>query len=125
MNYKLQVSNELNDFLDFVANAISMYNYCKGGQTLQEQITQDLLHKLELDNVSRNEQARITTQIKHCRKDRRYYKDRCEELAPLIEIFDDPKWKEIRNRLQSALGHIRRVEKYHADRKYVPKVMRQ
>ena len=73
------------------------------------------------------------TKLTTCRKDRRYWKDQVEELEPLVSIFciseaNADRKQEVQrnakvfNMLREALGQTRKVERYHSDRKYTPKI---
>ena len=85
----------------------------------QDKLTQDLLHKLELDDGDKN---KIATQLKISRKDRRYYKDIVEK-SELIKKWVEDNQKSF-NHLQQLLGEIRKVENYHSTRTYKPRVMK-
>ena len=86
---ELQVSNKIEEFSTFVAEATSMYRYYKDMFKSCTDLECDLLHKLELKLYSdRNERARLHTQLEHCLRDRRYYKDRIEELEPFVLLFE-------------------------------------
>ena len=93
-----------------------------------DKLTQDLLHKLELDELSTGEKNKIATQLKYCRKDRRYWKDRVEELEPFIDIFNPSVTNNAAvhvktiNLIRESLGKVRKQEAYHADRKYHPRI---
>ena len=106
--------------------AFEMVNKC-------DQLTQDLLHKLELDKLSNSEKNKIATQLKYCRKDRRYWKDIVEELEPFVDLFvamgDNKKVAEssktfINMLRSSVLGKIRKQETYHANRSYKPRIIK-
>lgn len=81
--------------------------------------TQDILHYLELENPNYKESAKKATELKRVRKQRRQYKDEVEELIDIVSFAKDNK-KFIRD-LEQLLGKIRKVEKYHSERHYMPK----
>ena len=129
----MKASKNIENFLNFydVAQqehkiAFEMVNKC-------DQLTQDLLHKLELDKLSNSEKNKIATQLKYCRKDRRYWKDIVEELEPFVDLFvamgDNKKVAESSktfiNMLRSnVLGKTRKQEAYHANRSYKPRIIK-
>ena len=102
-----------------------------------DKLTQDLLHRLELENLSTGEKNKIATQLKYCRKDRRYWKDIVEETESFVNMFnqteaslsDGKKKAEVEanrrfiNMLREALGKTRRQEGYHANRSYKPRII--
>jgi hypothetical protein len=91
----------------------------------QDQLTQDFLHSLELDDLKCDERSKLATKLAINRKDRRYYKDRVEELQPIVDFFADPQNKKVLDKLTNVLGACRKAEHYHKDRIYVPKVLKE
>lgn len=125
-------SKNIEAFLNFYDKANAEYNtaYTKVNQC--DRLTQDLLHKLELDTLTCGEKNKVATQLKYCRKDRRYWKDIVEELEPFVQLFnavESTKKNEVEfnkrfiNLLRNVLGSIRRQESYHANRHYKPRVI--
>jgi hypothetical protein len=130
----LKVSKKLETFISFYDEAVNTYNYCYNKVNECDKLKCDLLHKIELGKFDdRNEEKRIQTQLKYCLKDRRYYKDRVEELEPFVLLFlSKEKDREnitractsTINQLRQALGGARRAENYHADRTYKPRILK-
>ena len=118
-------SGYLSDFLNFVSTAQAHYRFCTEEMKKQDQLTQDFLHSLELDDLKCGERSKLATQLAINRKDRRYYKDRVEELQPIVDFFADPQNKKVLDKLTNVLGACRRAENYHKDRIYVPKVLKE
>ena len=118
-------SEQLANFLNFVSTAQSHYNFCMDEMKKQEQLTQDYLHSFELDDLKRNERSKLATKLVINRKDRRYYKDRVEELEPIVQFFEGQQNKNVLDTLKQVLGATRREEGYHKDRKYVPRVLKE
>ena len=130
----LNVSKRIEDFCNFYSEMNKSYTYYYQRVNDCDKLKCDLLHKLELgDYKDRNEKQRLLTQIERCLKDRRYYKDRVEEMEPFIHIFKDPdKSQDSKNRcamttinnLTNCLGQVRKMEAYHADRTYKPRILK-
>lgn len=127
----MTVSQQLENFLNFYTNAKVDYVYAQEQLKKCQDYTQDILHSLELDDIPYKERCKLMTKLTICRKDRRYWKDRVEELEPFITIFDASssntkgeceRNKRVLNLLREALGSARKVEKYHSDRKYYPRI---
>ena len=127
----MSVSKHIESFLNFYQQAKTDYNYAQEQLKNCQDYTQDILHSLELDNLSYSERCKLMTKLTACRKDRRYWKDRVEELEPLVSVFnttDASKKQDVErnarviNLLREALGATRRQENYHKDRKYTPKI---
>lgn len=130
----LKTSKKLEAFLTFYDEAVNAYKYCYEKVNECEKLECDLKHKLELGTYADvNEERRIQTQLKYCLRDRRYYKDRVEELEPFVALFiskDKEKENVVRqcsaaiNYLRQGLGGVRRAESYHADRTYKPRILK-
>ena len=120
---QISYSQILKTFLDFVDTAQSQYDFNLEAMKNEERITQDYLHKLELDGLNCRERSKIATQLAYNRQARRNYKDAVEELEPIVEFFEDPKNRSVLNSMSQLLGQIRKVEGYHKKRFYVPKVI--
>lgn len=88
-----------------------------------EQLTQDYLHKLELENLNYAERAKIATQLAICRQERREHKDTVTILEPLVQYLDSEKGKQLYNLLREVLGKTRKAEERMADRVYWPRVL--
>lgn len=118
-------SEQITNFINFITTAQSHYKFCKEEQEKQEALTQDYLHSLELDGLNCSERSKLATKLATNRKDRRYYKDRVEELEPIVTFFADPQNKKILDKLQQVLGQMRNQEKRHQNRYYVPKILKE
>lgn len=127
----MQVSKQLESFLNFYDRAKADYNYALEQLNKCQAYTQDILHSLELDNLSYSERCKLMTKLTACRKDRRYWKDQVEELEPIVSVFctndqskkhDVERNAKVLNLMREALGQTRRQENYHKDRRYTPKI---
>lgn len=118
---KVYPSHILKSFLDFVENARLDYNYNLEAMKNEERITQDYLHKLELEGLNYRERSKIATQLSINRQARRNYKDAVEELEPIVVFFEDQKNRAILSAMSQLLGQVRKVENYHQKRFYIPK----
>lgn len=116
-------SKYLSEFLNFISEVQSCYIFCEEEMKKQDKLTQDYLHSLELDNLRYKERSKIATRLSTNRKDRRYYKDRIEELAPIIDFFSKPGNQKVINDLKQLLGVVRKEENYHKNRIYIPKIL--
>lgn len=61
----------ISQLLNLFDGAKSQYDSAYEEVNKHDKLTQDLLHKLELNDGDKN---KIATQLKRCRKDRRYYR---------------------------------------------------
>mgnify|MGYP004607121529 CR=1 FL=1 len=120
---KILPSQFIKTFLDFIDVAKADYNYNLEAMKKEEKITQDYLHKLELEDLNYRERSKIATQLTSNRKARRNYKDNVEELEPIVEFFENPQNKSLVKKISELLGQVRKVENYHQKRFYTPKVI--
>jgi len=118
-------SEHLSEFLNFVSWAQSHYKFCSDEVNNQDKLTQDYLHSLELDDLKRDERSKVATKLMINRKDRRYYRDRVEELESIVQFFEEPQNKKVLDKLRQVLGATRKAESYHKDRKYIPRVLKE
>lgn len=130
----LKVSKKIEDFTNFYNEAIAAYKYAYQKVSECDKLKCDLLHKIELGLYEdRNEKARIQTQLQYCLKDRRYYKDRVEELEPFTKLFLGES-KDVEhitrscsnaiNHIKNSLGAVRKMEDYHKVRTYKPRILK-
>ena len=119
-----KISVELADFLKFVDNVLKDYKLYKDYLDNEDKILQDILHSFELGKLSTNEKGKLATRLVTNRKDRRYYKDKVEELEPIFQFFTEPTNKKVLDNLKQVLGDVRKTEKYHANRNYKPKILK-
>jgi hypothetical protein len=118
------VSKHISEFLDYLVEANSLYAQSHAEMLEQDSLTQDYLHKLELETLSSSERSKIALQLGLCRQDRRNAKDKFEELTPLVEWSGDPDVVKVIRKLQETLGQTRKVERNHQNRIYIPKVLK-
>ena len=124
MPTELKPSEQLKAFLDFVTDACNKHALYGTYVNEEDKLTQDLLHALELGQLSRGERSKIATQLAINRRNRRYYKDRVEEFEPVADFFADPANKKVLDRLRHVLGAVRKQEEYHKTRTYKPRVLK-
>ncbi len=117
----MKTSDTIKNFLNLLTGIEGIYNCYVSEIKRQDKITQDLLHTIELGNISTGERYKLSTRLKENRLDRRYYKDRLEEIEPLYTYFCNN--RKIIKDLQLVLGHVRKAENYHEKRFYIPKVL--
>ena len=118
-------SEYISEFLNFISAAQSHYRFCSDEDNNHDKLTQDYLHSLELDGLKRIERSKVATKLAVNRKDRRYYKDRVEELEPIVQFFEEPQNKKVLDKMKQILGVVRKSELYHKDRKYIPRVLKE
>lgn len=118
-----QFSQTISDFCSMVTRAKADYDWNDSEITRLDKLTQDYLHRLELDDLSYHERAKVATQLAECRRLRRASKDTVELLSPFIEFIDSDKGRQTMNLMKEALGKTRKVEKYMETRTYRYKIL--
>ena len=111
------------EFLNFVSACEKEFTVNEEKQKIQEKLTQDYLHKLELDHLDRNERSKLATALRDNRRERRKAKDVVEQTAAIVAFFSEPANTKFLNRLREVLGQVRKVERYQNYRTYLPKIL--
>ena len=117
----MKKSHIIESFLNFVKECEEICVTSKANIENEDKLTQDLLHKLELEDNTVLEEADIAKQLKDCRKRRREYKDE-REIATCLEEWSSENQKCI-EKLKQTLGKMRKTEEYHQNRIYNPKIL--
>jgi hypothetical protein len=118
-----QFSRTIGDFCNMVSEAKSDYEWNNSEISRLDKLTQDYLRRLELDNLSYHERAKVASQLAECRRLHRASKDTVELLYPFIEFIDSDKGRQTMNLMKEALGKTRKVEKHMDNRVYRYKVL--
>lgn len=116
-------SASIEEVLHLMDEALKDYewNYSQAGR--MDSLTQDYLHKLELDGLTYGERAKLATELAKCRRLRREHKDTVETLIPLVEFLDSPKGKAAMDGLKEILGKTRKTEERMESRVYYNRVL--
>jgi len=116
-------SEDLKKFSGFINMFKSMYDEASTNVNELDKLTQDYLHKLELQETSYTERAKIATAIRSVRKDRRYWKDIVECFQPMADILAVQEQRKTVSNLANALGTANLKLRSLKARSYRPKVM--
>lgn len=119
-----QFSETISDFCRMLEEAQKDYIWNCDEMRRMDDLTQDYLHKLELDRLDYKERAKVATQLMKCRQARRECKDTIEILEPLMQFLYSDKGKSLYNQFRETLGKTRKVEKSMENRTYIPRVLR-
>lgn len=104
-----QFSESISSFCKLMENAQKDYAWNYDEVNRMDRLTQDYLHKLELDGLDYKERAKVATQLAKCRQARRECKDTVEILEPLVQFLESDKGKNLLNLVREALGKTRKV----------------
>lgn len=118
-----QFSLYISEFCKIISEAQNDYVWNRDEVNRLDRLTQDYLHKLELDRLNYNERAKVATKLAQCRQLRRESKDTVEILEPFIVFLMSDKGKNMTNLLKEALGKTRKVEERMENRTYRYKIL--
>lgn len=116
-----KTSEEVKRFLDFMKECGTRYNLAHDAMRTEEKREQDFIHAIEFENHVEN-RSKTCTRLRACLIERRRNKDIVEELEPIVEFMNNPQNKRCIDQLTQLLGKIRKVERYHENRSYHPRV---
>ena len=115
----MMVSKGIESFLDFLREASTQLNIAVMVEQETNDETQDILHRLELQEHTYHEYAFHSKELKKIRKERREAKDKISCLAPIVEWADDN--KSVVKGLEQLLGAVRKAERSTEQRIYTPR----
>lgn len=118
-----QLSEVISDFCNAVANAKKDYEWNYNEVNRLDELTQDYLHQLELKGLDYSGRAKIATQLRRCRQERRESKDTVEMLEPLVEFLESDKGSQMLKLVREVLGKTRQAEKRMGNRVYKYRVI--
>ncbi len=116
----MDYSKEIENIIAFFKTAVGDHDYSYGVVGAKEKEIQDLEHELELAARDTKARARVGRELQQVLKDRRAHKNVVESTDPVCAFLaEHPK---MLNEMAVLLGKVRKVEKYHETRQYVPRV---
>ena len=114
-------SDIIGDFLKLMEECTAKYQFNYDEVHEKELLATDIEHKLELQDLSYHQFAKLGKELQQCQKERRVYKDEAEELEPLKKWMEEN--KSMFNSITKLKGEVKKQEDKHATRGYVPRVM--
>ena len=117
----MKTSEQIKAFLDLIREVEPRYMIALDAMKTEDKRTQDFLHAIEFEPHA-EERSKIATKMRASRIARRENKDVVEELEPFINFLSVQSNKRVIDQLTQLLGQIRKVEKYHENRSYHPRV---
>ena len=110
------VAANIEDFLKFLKDASAELHADKMEGEYCERKTQDILHELEIMDMSYHQRAHLSEELVKIRRRRREAKDMIDLLTPLVEWAGNANL--VLGKLQSCLGAIRKTEEKQKNRVY-------
>lgn len=108
-------SEIVSDFLSAMREFNTRITYSANRQKILEAEINDIEHRLELTDMSYHDRAKLAATLTDRLRERRYEKDNCENLAPIVKAWKDA--NQLRG-MENALGEARKVENRLKNRVY-------
>jgi hypothetical protein len=119
---KAKQSEVISTFLKLVDTIQKEYETAYEIVSEKDKELTDITHKAELNSLKQNEKAKLMTELQHNRRERRYWKNKVDEFAPLHELMSNSKeFKSTIAQLKQVLGKVRKAEEYLENRTYKPR----
>lgn len=115
----MNTSQSLSDFLEFLRQSQQDYNIAIDIELTKSKETQDILHKIELDDVKYHDYAKLGKALKSIRNERREAKNIQLQLAPLVGWIKEN--QNVVRGLERLLGELRKVETNIKNAHYYPR----
>lgn len=115
----MNTSQSLSDFLEFLRQSQQDYSIAADIETTKSKETQDILHKIELDDIKYHEYAKLAKALKSIRNERREAKNIQLRLAPLIGWIKEN--QNVVRGLERLLGEVRKAETNIKNAHYYPR----
>ncbi len=114
-------SENLRAFLRFVNECQALNEMARKEVSKEDKRQQDLLHEIEFEPRAK-ERSKLCTQLHRSRLNRRKYKDIFEETDDIVQFFNVGQHKRVLDQMGQLIGKVRKVEKYHENRVYIPRL---
>lgn len=115
----MNTSQSLSDFLEFLRKSQQDYNIAVDIELTKSKETQDILHKIELDDIKYHEYAKLAKALKSIRNERREAKNTKQQLEPLIRWTEEN--QAVVRGLERLLGEVRKAETNIKNAHYYPR----
>ena len=115
----MNTSQSLSDFLEFLRKSQQDYNIAIDIELTKSKETQDILHKIELDDVKYHDYAKLGKALKSIRNERREAKNIQLQLAPLVAWIKEN--QNVVRGLERLLGEVRKAETNIKNAHYYPR----
>jgi hypothetical protein len=111
-------STDLESVLRYFRETVLQHDHAKESVSIHDKKTNDFNHALELEDLNYADRARLATKQMENLKQRRAAKDYVYECQALVDVLSSPEGMRFINKLNEALGAMRKQEKQHESRVY-------
>ena len=108
-------SEVVSEFLNAIREFNAQLSYSAERKKKLESEINDVEHQLELTDMSYHEKAKLAVKLQDLLRERRFEKDRCENLTPIVEAWKSANYL---SGIERALGEARKVERRFDNRCY-------
>lgn len=115
-------SEQIDKFLTFLRDCEQKNHMAEEDELEANNMTQDILHSLELELHAYHDFARLSKELKGIRKKRRAAMDLQSVTAPILKWMDEN--KTVIKSLERLLGDVRKAERNTENRIYTPRTKR-
>ena len=116
-----KLSEQIKSFLDFLDECQELNSMAYNGVGEEDKRHQDLVHAIEFEH-NPDGITKLGMRIHQNRVERRVYKDLFEVTDPVTQFIRDPQNKKALDQMRQLLGKVRKVEKRHENRVYIPRI---
>lgn len=117
----MAASDYITVYIAFVDDAFVQHRICTEEYEKSNRVRNDILHAIEFNTDGYAQRNKLASKLEACSRDRRFYKDRVQELDQIIKYLEIPENKKAFNLLKNTLGEMRKAESFHKDRVYWPR----
>lgn len=110
-------------FLAYIHDAEAQYRMAEADEIEANSLTQDILHRIELQEHTHHEYAALSKELKGVRCERRRAKDTLNTTIPIVEWIDAN--RAVIKGLERLLGEVRKVERSTEGRIYTPRTKKE
>lgn len=114
-------SESLRTFLRFINECQALNEMARKEISKEDKREQDLLHAIEFEPKAK-ERSKLCTQLHRSRINRRRNKDIFEETDDIVQFFSAGQHKKTLEQMGQLIGRVRKAEKYHESRVYIPRL---
>lgn len=112
-------STDLETFLTTLRQAEQDYRMAQAEEQAQNDVTQDILHALELQKQSYHQLASLARELVQVRQKRRTAKDTVCRMGPVVAWLETN--RPVVKSLERLLGELRKAENRLENRVYIPR----
>lgn len=113
--------NATQDFTKYYKKISDKYDIYSELVNKCDKATQDILHNLELNKLSRSEKSKLMTMLTQIRRERRFYKDKIEAVDEILKNTPDT----LINKLCNLAGNANKFYKNRDSRVYHPRIIKE